>query len=265
MKKKHIIEQLPDYLDGFLSEEEKQKVVLHLAECETCSQEASALKKLFKAFEKEEKKAPPITIRTKFLDQVEAEKKSLAKVVSLDMESTSNKNPLILNLLKLAASVVLLLGAFLAGKYQSEENSIKEIALLTEEKQEFRQKAMLSLLENESASKRIQGVNFIEGFIEPDEAIVTALSDRMLYDENTNVRLAAVEALQNFADFEMVKNAFIEALEIEKDPSIQITIIQTLADMQEKKAIEPMRRLLQLEETQPFIKNQIESILPNII
>ena len=265
MKKKHIIEQLPDYLDGHLSEEENQKVALHLAACETCSQEAISLKQLFEAFEKEESKVPPLTIKTKFLDQLEAEKHSLPKIISLNKKSTSKRKTLISNLLKVAASILLLFGAFLAGTYRAKENSSKEIASLTEEKQEFRQTAMLSLMENESASKRIQGVNYIEGFKEPDVAIVKALTDRMLYDKNTNVRLAAVEALQNFADSEMVKNGFIEALKIEKDPSIQITIIHTLADIHEKKAIEPMRRLLQQEETQPFIKNQIESILPNII
>ena len=87
----------------------------------------------------------------------------------------------------------------------------------------------------------------------------------MLYDENTNVRLTAVEALREFANSEAVKEAFITALQNEKDPSIQITLIHTLVEIQEKKAIQPMRRLLEQQETQPFVKQQIESLLPKII
>ena len=65
------------------------------------------------------------------------------------------------------------------GKQQSQEGHTKELAQLTEEKLQFKQTAMLSLMENESASKRIQGVNFIEEFANPDEAIVKALADRL--------------------------------------------------------------------------------------
>ena len=199
------------------------------------------------------------------MKQLEAEKQKLSKVVPFDAPSNNTRNKWAINLLKIAASVLLLIGAFLAGRYQSKEYSNQEIALLTEERLEFKQTAMLSLMENESASKRIQGVNFIDGFTNPDEAILKALIDRMLHDKNTNVRLTAVEALNNFTSSETVKNAFLEALKKEKDPSIQINIIETLVDIQEKKAIAPMRRLLEQEETQPFIKNRIESLLPSII
>lgn len=265
MKNNHVTEMLPDYLDGLLKAEAKQKVAAHLKECKTCSQEVTALEKLYNAFKTEEISVPNKTIRTKFFAQVDEEKKSLSKVVSLEVKSPPKRSPWSINLMKLAASVVLLIGTFLAGKYQSDINTNKEIASLTEEKLAFKQTAMMTLLENESASKRIQGVNYFEEFLNLDDTIIKALTDRMLYDNNTNVRLTAVEALGNFTSSDTVKNAFIEALKMEKDPSIQITIIHILVDIQEKKAIEPMRRLLRQEETQPFIKNQIESLLPSII
>lgn len=265
MKNDHVIEMLPDYLDNLLEADTKKKIEEHLKACKTCTQELTEIKELFQAFKTEEKIIPPSSIKTGFLKQLEAEKQTFSRVVPFDAPSNNKRNKWALKLLKIAASVLLLIGAFLTGRYQSKENSSKEIALLTEEKLEFKQTAMLSLMENESASKRIQGVNFIDSFSNPDEAILKALMDRMLNDKNTNVRLTAVEALNNFTNSEIVKNAFIEALKKEKDPSIQINIIQTLVDIQEKKAIAPMQRLLEQEETQPFIKNQIESLLPSII
>ena len=136
---------------------------------------------------------------------------------------------------------------------------------MEDEAQKVKQLAVISLLENQSASKRIQGVQYIEEFSTPDTTIIDALVDRLLEDEHTNVRLSAMEALSAFRNSERVKKAFIQALKTEKDPSIQIAIIQNLVQMQEKKAIGPMQDLLQQEETQPFIKEEITNALPKII
>jgi len=265
MKNEHVAELLPDYLDGLLEADANEKIKTHLKECNSCAKELVELRKLYQAFLSETEVIPPPSIKTKFLEQLEEEKSLQSKVVSLDTNSTSKRNPWTANLLKIAASVALVVCGFLLGKQQSQEGHTKELAQLTEEKLQFKQTAMLSLMENESASKRIQGVNFIEEFANPDEAIVKALADRMLYDENTNVRAAAVEVLSKFTSSENVKNTFIKALKTEKDPGIQIEIIQTLGKIQEKKAVAPMQELLKKEETQPFVKKQIESLLPNII
>lgn len=256
---------LPDYLDGLLKPENQAMVQTHLKNCEACAKELSGLKELFHEFSSDEEIIPPSSIKANFLEQLEAEKALQAKVVSIDPKPSSKGNLWSTNLFKIAASVALLIAGFLIGRQQSQESSNQEIAQLTEEKLEMEQTAMISLMENKSASRRIQGVNFVESSNEPDEAIVKALADRMLYDENTNVRAAAVEVLASFTSSENVKNTFIKALKSEKDPGIQITIIRTLGEMQEKKAAIPMQELLEKEETQPFVREQIESVLPSII
>lgn len=261
MEKNHVIHLLPEFLDDLLNETQKKNVESHLKECYSCSQELDELKKLFKALEEEREVKPSEKIRTNFFEQIELEKHNNQKVVSL----TPKKNNWMNNLLKIAASVVLLVGAYFFGKQQQEQISGIEIAQLTDESQAFKQTAMLSLMGNKSASKRIQGVNFIEEFAEPDEAIVGALADRMLNDENTNVRRTAVEVLSEFTSSETVKNSFIKALKIEKDPGIQITIIQVLGKIQEKKAAASMQYLLEQDDTQPYVKEELESVLPNII
>lgn len=265
MKNKHIKELLPDYLDGLLSQNQKKIVETHLKECGQCTNEMLRLKELLHAFEVEEFAIPKSSITTKFFEHIEDEKKSISKVVPLDSKSNYKRSTHIPKLLKIAASIALLVGAFLAGKYQSSENTNRKIVLLTQEKLKIKQTAMLSLMENKSASKRIQGVNFIEEFDIPIEAIIKALVDRMLYDENTNVRMSAVDVLENFTDSETVKNAFINALKIEKDPGIQITVIETLERLLDKKAAAPLQELLHKEDTQSFVKEKIKSVLPKII
>ncbi|WP_422082510.1 HEAT repeat domain-containing protein [Ulvibacterium sp.] len=264
MDKKQVIDLLPDYLDGVLDPVQRQKVEAYLKECPECRKELEQLKTLFDAFANEEMAVPSNRVEANFLKLLEQEKQEAAKVVPLNSKHAPSKSGWG-NLLKIAASIAALVGSFLLGQYLEERESRMEIATLQDKGLELRQTAMLSLMENKSASRRIQGVNYIDEFGNPDETIVKALTDRMLHDENTNVRMASAEALEKFTASEIVKNAFIQALKVEKDPGIQITIIQTLVRIQEKKAVIPLKELMQQDGTQPFVKEQIESLLPSII
>lgn len=260
MKDDHIIELLPDFLDNTLTSEERNSVALHLKECKSCTKEFRKTEALFNAIREEEATIPSDRIKDNFLRMLEREKLGKSKVVSFNQKKTGTYG-----FLRIAAGIALLIGSFLLGNIVQQQRLDKRIAALEGSSLDIKQTAMLSLMENQSASRRIQGVNYIEDFQNPDKAIVIALINRMLHDENTNVRLSAAEALERFTSSEAVKKAFITALEKEKEPAIQIILIQTLVEIQEKKAVQPMQKLLEQQETQPFIKRQIKSLLPSII
>ena len=260
MEKQHVIDQIPDYLDGNLNPSEKTKFEQHVAQCAECQKELEEMKTFFNVFE-EDAPVPTDRLKAKFDSVLEEEKMNQGKVVQLETKSSSNWTG---NVLKIAASIALLVAAFQMGSLFQQQKVNEDIAQLRDETNHMKQTAMLSLMENQSASKRIQGVNYIEEFEQPDEAIIQALANRLLYDENDNVRMTAFEALAKFTSSEMVKNTFIEALEQEQNPSIQVAIIQALVQIQEKKAAEPMKKLLEKEDTQPFIKDQIRAVLPSI-
>ena len=260
MEKNHVFDQIPDYLDGNLSKSDGILFENHIAQCDECKKEMEEMKTFFNVFE-EAVPTPSGRLKTKFESALEQEKSNQGKVVQLESKSSSNWTG---NILKIAASIALLVAAFQLGGLFQQRKADADIAQLQEETNQMKQTAMLSLMENQSASKRIQGVNYIEEFEQPDEAIIQALANRLLYDENDNVRMTAFEALVKFTSSETVKNTFIEALENERNPSIQVAIIQALVQIQEKKAAEPMKKLLEKEDTQPFIKNQIRAVLPSI-
>ncbi|MCR9226086.1 MAG: HEAT repeat domain-containing protein [Flavobacteriaceae bacterium] len=260
MEKQHVFDQIPDYLDGNLNRSDKASFEKHIAQCADCQKELEGTKQLFNAFDKEVS-IPTDRLRSKFEAVLQQEKSNQGNVVQLNSRPSSNWTG---NALKIAASIALLVAAFQMGSLFQQRKANKDIAQLQYETDRMKQTAMLSLMENQSASKRIQGVNYIEEFEQPDEAIIQALSNRLLYDENDNVRMTAFEALAKFTSSEMVKNTFVQALEQEKNPSIQVSIIQALVQIQEKKAAEPMKKLLEKEDTQPFIKEQIKAVLPSL-
>lgn len=259
-KHEHIIGMLHDYLDGVLPKEQLQEVEKHLSSCSDCQKELEELKTLFNAFD-DDVDVPSERLKNSFEQALEREKVEQGKVVSIQTKKKSWTS----DFLKIAASVALLVASFQTGRVLQLEKSNKEVAAVLEESLQNKQMAMLSLMENQSASKRIQGVSYIEEFPDPDEEVVQALADRLLQDDNDNVRLNAFEALASFTSSELVKEVFIQALGKEKNPSIQIGIIQALVQIQEKKAVIPMQKLLEKEDTQPFVKNEIETALPKII
>ncbi len=259
----HIIALIPAYLDNQLSPKEKASFDSHLGGCEACAEELSRFISLFRSFEEEPVQMPTDNLRANFLEALEKEKGAQDKVVFQNTSET--KNRWIRPFLKVAASIALLFGAFMLGSYQQRQESNKDIALLETESLHMKQTAMLSLIENQSARKRIQGVNFIDQFENPDGSVINALTERMLIDPNTNVRLTAVDALSRFTRSDTVTSAFIKALSTEKNPSVQIAIIENLVRNQESKAIVPMRKLMEQEDTQPFVREEINSVLSEII
>jgi len=258
----HIQNRIVDYLDKNMSEKETTAMKTHLDTCNNCQIEMKQMQQFLAEVRDEELEQPSKNLRVNFEKMLEEEKElQQTKVVRLKPKTNLK------SLLQIAATVLLVISSFLIGRNQSSERHGIELAKLENESLISKQNTILALMDNQSASKRIQGVQYIEELTDQhlDHEIIEALVKRMLNDENTNVRLTAVNALQNFIGSEDVKDGFIKALETEKDPAIQMTLIQALVKIQAKKALQPMQQLLEQEETQPFVKEEIKIALSNII
>lgn len=256
MKSEHVKNMLPDFLEDNLDNKTRQEVKDHLEECEECRRELEQYRVLENLFEEEKVIAPSAGLEQRFSAMLEEEKEG---------NRTTESHFPFRRILQVAAAVAALFLSFQAGRWLEQEPSEEIIADVEKQPESQESFAMLALLTDESASKRIQGVNFFEEASDLDKDILKVLGNKMLYDENTNVRLAAVEALGKFNSSEEVKKSLVTALKTEKEPLIQISLIQTLVKMREKEAVEPMKELLQDGETQPFVKEQIKALLPSIM
>lgn len=257
-KTEHII---VDYIDGALLKEEMNAVQNHLAVCTSCQKVYEETKQLFTAFSEEPIAKPSANLRTSFEQILEQEKEKQTKVVKL-VPSNNNSYK---SVLQIAASVAILLTGYLFGGYQESKNHQQEIASYQKEQKELKESMMLAMIDNSSPSKRIKAVNYTEELTTPDETILKALIERMQQDSNSNVRLTAVEALSKFTDSEIVKTSLIESLTKENDPSIQIEIIQILVQIQEKRALTPMKKILENSESPDYLKTQVNIGIAKLI
>ena len=262
MNCKEIEYNIIDFIDNTLSKEEAKRIEKHINTCGSCKVKYDETLVLFRELESDENQMPSDSVRTNFYEFLEEEKQLQSKPIIV-----LNKKPELVwkRAFQIAASIVLVFSGYFFGSQNSNQNASQEILVLQEQTIELRENMMLAMIESQSPSKRIQAVNYTESFAKPDSKILEALINRMQYDGNNNVRLAAVEALAEFPESNIVKEAFIIALGTQKDPSLQIAIIQFLVKIQEKRAIAPMQQLLDNNETQSFVKEEIKTVISNII
>lgn len=263
MENQHVIEQLNDFLEGSLERTQELQILNHLNNCEDCANELESLKILFQEFKDEEPIRPSSKLRATFLANLEKEKREVGKkeVILLESKKRSEwKN----NFFKIAASIVVLFGVYWLGTLENKVKPIELVETSDVENLGDKQIAMMSMMESQSASQRIKGLYLSEQFEKPDPEIMSVLIETMKFDANANVRLAAVEALTRFSDQEVVKQALIESLTSEKTPNIQISIIQILVKIEEKRALQPMKNLMENDSTLPYVREQLKSLIPVI-
>ena len=144
----------------------------------------------------------------------------------------------------IAASFFLLVGwFFLAKPTQNQVNNASA------------QENLLQMISAQSTTERIKGVRQMS-VKEPDPKIVQALLKLLQTDESANVRLTIVEALQVYTLNNQIKDGLIAALETEKQPIVQIAIINTLVELGEDKIKPSLESLIDNEEVQPFVQDE---------
>ncbi|MFD3002800.1 HEAT repeat domain-containing protein [Pontibacter toksunensis] len=157
---------------------------------------------------------------------------------------------------QVAASILLLAVTFWAGIQFKQNNSTaqnSEVAALRQEVEEMKK----VLLVSSTASERISVVSQ-QFSADPNEELIQVLIHTMNNDSNVNVRLAAAEALYQYNDNANVRDAFIQSLKLQTDPIIQMTLIDMLVTLKEKKAVDQLTQLTQRKYLLPIVKSKAQ-------
>jgi HEAT repeat protein len=109
----------------------------------------------------------------------------------------------------------------------------------------MRQMMTLSLLQQQSASERLNGVMWTGRIDNPGNEIVAALLDTLMHDPNVNVRLATVDALKRFGANDAVRRGAIEALGRQTSPLVQLALIDFVVETDGAESAATLRRLSQ--------------------
>ncbi|WP_299532381.1 HEAT repeat domain-containing protein [Ulvibacterium sp.] len=155
------------------------------------------------------------------------------------------------------------LGYFLNSEGSSE--NVRTTVVSDTEAEEVREQLVLTLLEQPSANKRLQGINEVTKIKEVDETVISALLQTLNSDPNVNVRLAAIESLTNYLDNPTVREGLVQSIVKQDSPIVQVTLASLMVALQEKKSIEPFKTLMRTQEMDKSVKEKLETSINSII
>jgi hypothetical protein len=170
----------------------------------------------------------------------------------------------------LVRQITIVLALFCLGMYAGRitagggRASSTEAAQLQSQIQGLRQTVALSLLDRQSAAARLEGVSWGNQVDHPDRDLLSAMIATLQHDPNTNVRLAALDALEKFSNEQPVRQAMVNALPTQDSPLVQIALIDALVHMREKAAAGEFKKLSKETDTNSAVRQRAQWALKTL-
>jgi len=243
--RKHFV----DYWSGALDDMSNARFQGHLAICDGCRREAEDLKQVWSTLGSLPDQDPGTQMRLRFYDSLREWKQ---REVERQSRFWWSRHPAF----QVAFAMAILVIGVVIGSVITRQSG--EVAHLRGEIFNMRQLVTLSLLQQQSAGDRLQGVNWSYRVEQPDTEVLAALLTTANHDPNVNVRLAAVDALRNFSDSPVARRGLVQALGKQTSPLVQIAVLDQLVEARERSAVAPIKVLLASADLNPDVKQRAE-------
>jgi hypothetical protein len=263
MKCEHIAELLPDYLHGNLSPDQHQNVEAHLEQCADCSEEVVIWRKL--SFLPVEQPSPASRARFEaMLHAYQAGRSNQPADNSPWRKRASAWNWNVFHWLRspvgaMAWSAALLaIGVFAGLRLAGPQPPSLDLAAVQSELASMKQLVVLSMLQQQSASARLEGVAWSTRDQQLDPQVLSALLHTLRYDASVDVRLAALDALSRHGRPPQVHKAILDSLQQQQSPLVQVALIDLLLEWRDPDAAQRLQALQQAPNLNPTVRQRVE-------
>ena len=242
MEKEKLETLLIDYIDGKLNDTERYDVEQLLIANTDAFKTYEQLKEVIHAMQASAKMEPTSRLKRSFEQMLREEEIQLKKGRVVFFQPS---------VFRVAAAIAfVVLGAAIAFI----------IARQNQQTQEMKQTLMAMLENQQSASQRVLGATVAyNDIVKADDEIVNALVYAMNEDPNTNVRMAALEALAKFHNQPHVRKALVAYLTTQKDPVVQIALIRLMVEMKETDITKELEKISTDEGTLQAVKDEAQA------
>lgn len=239
---------LIDYIDQNLSVQDREKVEEALRTNAAVRQQYEQLREVLQTMNQAVEQEPPARMTTSFHALLQAEIRAARQPRTISLTPA---------LYRVAAAVALLLVGGGVGFWISRQQQQQAELEAMQREMKATQEMLMNMLGNDlSASQRLQGATVALRMDRADDELVEVLVRTLTDDPNTNVRLAALDALGKFSDGGPVRQALIKALSTQTDPLVQIELIRMLVDMKEKTILKELHRISTDEQLLNEVKDE---------
>ena len=244
-----------------IGEDQRIELDQHINGCVECRQEYATLQALWNGLGDLPLEEPGRSVRANFHHMMEAyrlgsQTAAISKPSAMHGGWASIKGfwpstPLP----QFAMTALALAFGLVAGHlYTSRSHDQERIAQMNTEMQNMRQLVTLSLLQQQSASDRLQGVSYSVRMEPADDKVLSALVDTVNSDANVNVRLAAVDALKQYSARPPVRQGLRRAMLRQDSPLVQIALIDWAMDAKDRGSLDNLEQLKSQQNLHPIVK-----------
>jgi anti-sigma factor RsiW len=266
MKCAQIESLLPDYLTGDLGADESKTIEAHLETCSQCREEIALWKKLSMLPEEQ----PSPDLRRRFIAMLDAyaeghrERSRPVPGTRSRLSGFVNTGWLRMPAAGLAWAIVLLAVGFIVGRLFVPERptSDPQLAKLQAELAGMRQLVVLSLLQQQSASERLQAIAQATAWNlagqRPDPTVLSALMRTLRSDSSVDVRLAALDALGRYHNQPEVRKGLLDALQTRQSPLVQVALIDLMVEMKDSSVVEQLKKFERDPSVHPAVREHAQ-------
>ena len=154
------------------------------------------------------------------------------------------------------AGLCLVAGLGAGALLQSGRGERDEVARLREEVASTKEMVAVSLLQQQSATERLRGVDYTTRMPSMEPQVVSALLQAINRDANVNVRLAAIDALGKVAGDTSVRASMTQALPQQDSPMVQAALIDYLVEAHDRYAVDTIRTLVARPDVNPTVRER---------
>jgi anti-sigma factor RsiW len=267
MKCERIAELLPDFLSGSLERERTEVVEQHLAGCAECRDDVAVWKKLdlLPAME------PGTDARARFQAMLLAyqagrENREAAPAAGPKPSPRPRRWDWLRSPVAGLAwgMAILLIGIFAGNAVSRLGTRSEDVAAMRSELSGMRQLLVLSMLQQQSASARLQGVSFSQREQRLDPQVLSALLHTLRSDSSVDVRLAALEALSHHPSQPQVRAGLTDALESQQSPLVQVALIDQLVEWRDPDLAHRLRDFEKSADLNPTVRERAQWALSKL-
>jgi hypothetical protein len=269
MNCERVREQIPEVLAGKVEGAARERLIEHLDTCASCRAEVADLGVVWRGLDFMAEAEPSPAMKSRFLEALRAYEEGLQESQRRLAYAAPRRRWFWQPAWQVAFATVLLAAGVAGGRYlvphpAAPSPANPEIKELRGQVESLRQLMALSLLQEQSPSSRLRGVNYSYQMTQPDRDVQQALLHAVSHDTNVNVRLSAVDALAKFAGDPEVRRALANSLEVQDSPLVQVALIDLLVQLNAREAAPVVAKLAQDKDVNEAVRQRAVSALEKL-
>lgn len=256
---------IKDYLDGTLSAAQQKEFDGYLAEGLIDLEEVEAMRVLSERLEDAPAPTPSAELSERFYASLAEERQRLDKPVMTERLKEWGQKLFQTIAGRLAFALSILFIGVLLGRVFSGSVYNEKLDTLSSQMADMQEVVMMTMLEKESVSSRLKGVHMSNGMVSNNQEVTDALFLTLNNDESTNVRLAALATLSEYAADPAIREGLVNSITQQESPLVQVALAELMVELQERQAIEEFEPILNKKETPDDVKTVLRENLEKIM